>query len=254
MPGLAKKNFGALIIGDEILSGKRKDKHFEKLVSFLKIRGLELSWSMYLPDDPGLITGTLKSTMKREDVIFTFGGIGATPDDHTRQCAADAAGVPLELHPDAKKEIEEVFGKEAYPNRILMGIFPKNSTIIPNPYNKIPGFSIGSHHFLPGFPIMAWPMLEWILDNLYQNQHFVETSVSDSIIVEDAGESQLLNLMGEFEKEYPNYKVFSLPTLTHTGRRIELGIKGPASNAKSALNFIKNGVDHLRFKWQPTRE
>tara|TARA_A100001011_G_scaffold329998_1_gene355605 strand:- start:1062 stop:1826 length:765 start_codon:yes stop_codon:yes gene_type:complete len=245
-----EKKFGALIIGDEILSGKRKDKHFEKIIALLGKRGLDLSWSMYLPDDPVLITTVLKSTISKGDVTFSFGGIGATPDDHTRQCAADAVGVPLVLHPDAKKEIEAVFGDDAYPKRILMGIFPKGASIIPNPYNRIPGFSIGNHHFLPGFPVMAWPMLEWLLDNRYRYQHFLSPTVSFSINVEDAGESQLIDLMRTFEERYASYKIFSLPTLTKTGRRIELGIKGPHSDAQKAFNFLKEGVTELGFKWK----
>ena len=115
--------FGALIIGDEILSGKRQDKHFPKIVELLKARGLGLSWNMNLPDDPEIITQVLTSTLARADIVFSFGGIGATPDDHTRQCAAKAAGVELQLHPDAKREIEARFGAEAYPKRIQMGVF-----------------------------------------------------------------------------------------------------------------------------------
>jgi len=94
--------FGSLIIGDEILSGKRQDKHFPKVITLLRARGLELGWSMVLPDDPEVITAVLTSTLARDDIVFCFGGIGATPDDHTRQCAAKAAGVELLLHPEAK--------------------------------------------------------------------------------------------------------------------------------------------------------
>ena len=94
--------FGAIIIGDEILSGKRQDKHMAKVIESLSSRGLELSWGHYLGDDRELITGTIKRTLTLPDVVFSFGGIGATPDDHTRQCAANAAGVGLKLHPDAE--------------------------------------------------------------------------------------------------------------------------------------------------------
>ena len=142
--------FGALIIGDEILSGKRQDKHFPKIIALLKARGLALGWSMYLPDDPDIITAVLTSTLAREDIVFSFGGIGATPDDHTRQCAADSAGVELHLHPDAEAEIRARFDMEITPQRLAMGEFPRGSRIIPNPYNRIPGFSLGHHHFLPG--------------------------------------------------------------------------------------------------------
>ncbi|MEO8166545.1 MAG: competence/damage-inducible protein A [Betaproteobacteria bacterium] len=189
--------FGTLIIGDEILSGKRQDKHFPKIVELLRARGLGLSWNMNLPDDPEIITQVLTSTLARPEIVFSFGGIGATPDDHTRQCAAKAAGVDLALHPDAKREIEARFGVEAYPKRIQMGVFPQGSRIIPNPYNRVPGFSLGRHHFLPGFPEMAWPMMEWVLDTEYPHLHQTHPSVDLAIIVRDAAESQLIDLMND---------------------------------------------------------
>jgi molybdopterin-biosynthesis enzyme MoeA-like protein len=243
--------FGALIIGDEILSGKRQDKHFAAIIGILKARGLGLSWSMNLPDDPALITPVLTSTLARADIVFSFGGIGATPDDHTRQCAAAAAGVPLELHPDAKREIEGRFGVEAYPKRIQMGVFPVGSRIIPNPYNRVPGFSFAHHHFLPGFPEMAWPMMEWVLDMEYRHLHSTTPAVDLAIIVKDAGESQLIDLMNECIARYPGLKLFSLPSFTPAGRRIELGIKGEAKLAASALEFLSHGVGALGFAWDP---
>src|SRR5690606_1814808 len=125
----------------------------------------------YLGDDPDLIAATLKRTFALEDtVVFSFGGIGATPDDHTRQCAARAAGVPLRLHPQAEAEIRARFvddPKGVTPQRLAMGEFPEGAGIIPNPYNRIPGFSWRGHYFLPGFPEMAWPMMVWVLDTHY---------------------------------------------------------------------------------------
>ena len=99
--------------------------------------------------------------------MFSFGGIGATPDDHTRQAAAAALGVPLERHPEAVAEIEARFGADAYPHRVLMAEFPAGASIIPNPFNRIAAFSVRDHHFLPGFPQMAWPMLDWVLATHY---------------------------------------------------------------------------------------
>ncbi|MGH8677745.1 MAG: competence/damage-inducible protein A [Burkholderiales bacterium] len=243
--------FGALIIGDEILSGKREDKHFPRVIEILKVRGLGLSWSMYLPDEPETISAVLSSTMARSEVLFCFGGIGATPDDHTRQCAAKAAGVKLALHPDAKREIEGRFGAEAYPKRIEMGVFPVGSRIIPNDFNRVPGFSYAKHHFLPGFPEMAWTMMEWVLDNEYRHLHRASPPVDVAIVVKDAGESQLIDLMNECIARFPECKLFSLPSFTAQGRRIELGIKGEALRAGRALEFLKNGVSNLGFQWEP---
>ncbi len=240
--------FGALIIGDEILSGKRQDKHFPKIVELLKARGLGLSWSMNLPDDPDIITQVLTSTLARADTVFSFGGIGATPDDHTRQCAARAAGVELRMHPEARREIEARFGAEINARRLEMGVFPAGSRIIANPFNRIPGFSFHRHHFLPGFPEMAWPMMEWVLDYEYAHLHRADPPVDVAIVVRGAGESQLIDLMNACIARYPALKLFSLPSVS-PDRRIELGVKGEAILANEALENLQKGVSALGFEW-----
>jgi molybdopterin-biosynthesis enzyme MoeA-like protein len=160
---------GAYVIGDEILVGKRQDKHFPFLIEALAKRGLRLSWAQYLGDEPERLIAAFKHSLASGELVFSFGGIGATPDDHTRQCVAAAAGVKLRLHPDAEREIRTRFGGELTPQRLRMGEFPEGSSIIPNPVNRIPGFSYGEHHFVPGFPQMARPMVEWVLDTRYRS-------------------------------------------------------------------------------------
>jgi molybdopterin-biosynthesis enzyme MoeA-like protein len=243
--------FGAIIIGDEILSGKRKDGHLAKTIETLGERGLQLSWSHYLGDDPDLITSTLMRTFAGEEVVFSFGGIGATPDDHTRECAARAAGVSLRLHPDAEAEIRARFAndpKGVTPQRLAMGEFLEGSQIIPNPYNRIPGFSYRRHYFLPGFPQMAWPMMNWVLDTHYQHLFAPGSVAESSIIVRDAGESQLIELMTDCQKRHSGVKVFSLPRM-QPERYIELGVRGVPDDVANAIAALKHGVTALGFPW-----
>lgn len=242
--------FGALIIGDEILSGKRQDKHMARLVAALKARGLQLSWCEYLGDDPALITSVLARTFVGDAAVFSFGGIGATPDDHTRGCAARAAGVPLKLHPDAEAEIRGRFGDQVTPQRLTMGEFPDGADIIPNPYNRIPGFSLHRHYFLPGFPEMAWPMMEWVLDTHYGALFDPGRIAEASIVVREAGESQLISLMNATLERYPQLKVFSLPRL-EPDRHIELGARGDPGQVAAAIAAIQAGVSALGFPWTP---
>jgi molybdopterin-biosynthesis enzyme MoeA-like protein len=239
--------FGALVIGDEILVGKRQDKHFPWLIEALGKRGLRLAWCEHLGDEPARITATLKRTMASEDVVFCFGGIGATPDDHTRQCAADALGVALALHPEAEAEIRGRFGAETNAQRLRMGEFPLGSRIVPNPFNRIPGFSVGHHYFVPGFPQMAWPMLEWVLEENYRGLFDSQRWAEASLLVYDLPESAIAPLMEEVNAKYPGLKSFSLPSMGEGGtrRHIELGVRGAPVEVPAAVQALREGVAAL---------
>lgn len=251
------KNFGLIIIGDEILSGKRQDKHLPKVIELLGERGLRLSWVRYVGDEPDRITADLQHAFASGDVVFSCGGIGATPDDHTRQCAARALGVPLALHPQARELILErmrdVAAEQglAYEpdrpdnvHRLNMGVFPEGARIIPNPYNKIAGFSVGDVHFVPGFPVMAWPMVAWVLDTHYAHLQGQLGEAERSVIVFGSMEASLTPLMEAVEAGHPGIKVFSLPSVDHPqfGRHIELGVKGAVDRLAPAYAMLLDGL------------
>lgn len=243
--------FGAIIIGDEILTGKRRDQHLARLIEALQTRGLELAFCEYIGDVPARITETLRRTYTLSDtVVFCFGGIGATPDDHTRQCAAVAAGVPLHRHAGAVTEIEGRFGPmpPGHP-RYFMADLPAGCELIPNPYNRVPGFSVHRHYFLPGFPEMAGPMMDWVLDHEYPHLHRVGATADAAIIVKDAPESRLTPLMIECVAKYPELKLFSLPRFAPEGLRVELGFRGDARTVEVAMADLRNGVAALGYVW-----
>jgi molybdopterin-biosynthesis enzyme MoeA-like protein len=332
-------HFGLIIIGDEILSGKRADKHLPRTIELLAARGLALSFADYVGDDPERITATLARAFAgaREsgDVVFSCGGIGTTPDDHTRQCAARAWGRELVLHPEAKALIEErmqdVAKEQGVPfepdrpdnqHRLNMGVFPKGAEIIPNPYNKIPGFfcpaervasefgaslragaaepaspgrrrsapsggsrflgsdtnfaamqsiapsgqagglaNLGSDpknrrggiHFVPGFPVMAWPMIEWVLDHHYGHLHQKLAYTEKSVIVMGSMEATLTPLMLAIEAAHRDVKVFSLPSVDHPeyGRHIELGVKGSPESVNRAFPAMLAGLHQFNLKLGP---
>lgn len=244
--------FGAFIIGDEILVGKRQDKHLSFLIGALARRGLRLDWAYYIGDDPARLTAALERSFASPEVVFSFGGIGATPDDHTRQCAAAAAGLGLQLHPDAEREIRGRFPGELTPHRRQMGEFPVGSSIIPNPVNRIPGFSLHEHHFVPGFPQMAWPMVEWVLDTRYRALFDRERWSEASIFVYEAGESQLVSAMQEVGAAHPGIKVFSLPSMGEDGsrRHVELGVRGEPAQVLPAMELLKRRVAEAGFPFE----
>jgi molybdopterin-biosynthesis enzyme MoeA-like protein len=244
--------FGAYIIGDELLVGKRQDKHLPFLIEALAKRGLRLSWAHYLGDEPTRITAALRQSLASADVVFSFGGIGATPDDHTRECAAAALGVGLKLHSDAEREIRGRFGGEVTPQRLAMGEFPEGAAIIPNPVNRIAGFSVRDHHFVPGFPQMAWPMVEWVLDTKYARLFNQDRWAEASILVYQAGESQLIPAMKAVEAGFKGLKVFSLPSMGEDGSRIhvELGVRGDPAQVEPAMAQLRSLVADAGFPYK----
>ena len=290
--------FGLIIIGDEILSGKRADKHLPKVIELLKARGLQLDYAHYVGDSPERITATLKRAFASGDVVLSCGGIGATPDDHTRQCAARALGLELVLHPQAqaliRERMQDMAREQGIPyepergdnmHRLNMGMFPLGSQIIPNPFNKIPGFFCmgergggqfpagppqgkltpsggsdphavgerGGVYFVPGFPVMAWPMIEWVLDTHYLHLHRNAAWIEKSVIVYGAMESALTPLMEDIERRHSGVKVFSLPSVDHPqyGRHIELGVKGEPALVEIAYPALLTGLRAVDVRLGP---
>jgi molybdopterin-biosynthesis enzyme MoeA-like protein len=230
---------GLIIIGDELLSGRRQDKHLRHCIEVLTVRGLQLDWVRMLRDDAAALQKAFRDIRHSRDLCFSFGGIGATPDDITRQCVAAAWEVELYRHPDAVSAIEARFGDGAYPQRIRMSELPKGSMIVPNPVNRVPGFSMERLHCLPGFPEMAWPMLEWVLDNHYPDL-VASKEVEYALVLQDAHESELIEMMETLLAKYEGIKIFSLPRfLDNDRRRLELGVKGQDDDARRAYEELK---------------
>jgi molybdopterin-biosynthesis enzyme MoeA-like protein len=249
--------FAAIIIGDEIIRGKRQDKHFAKVLELLSARGLLLDWVTYVGDDPVKLTEVLRRSMAGDAVVFSFGGIGITPDDRTRQCAAVAADLPLAVHPEAEREIRRLlaeYKREVTDEMLQFGAFPQGSRIIPNPVNRIPGFSLDHHHFVPGFPQMAWPMIEWVLDTLYRDQFNLVPEAEKSVYVLDGNEGTLLPLMKQLEIDYPGIRVFSLPSFQEgsTPAHVELGMRGDPALVQQAFELMCKEVSALGLVYSDT--
>ena len=263
--------FGLIIVGDEILSGKRADKHLARVIEILSARGLRLQWAQYVGDDRPAITEVLRRSFATDDIVFSCGGIGATPDDHTRQAAAAALGVEVELHPEAAALITQRCVEMAAEGRgsadmstpenqqrLKMGEFPGGARIILNPFNRIPGFAVGRHYFVPGFPAMAWPMVEAVLDGEYAALFNTERSGERSMVVFDTAESLVVPVMEEVEARFAGIRAFSLPSLGDgqdgraRRRHIELGVKGDPSQIDAAFEAMRCGIEALGAPFELT--
>lgn len=233
-------DIGAVIIGDELLSGKRQDKHLGFLIDTLTPRGLELSWVRMVGDHPLHLVETFRQTLATEAIVFCFGGIGATPDDLTRSSLAQAAGLALHEHPEARALLEARFGEAAYPHRIRMAHLPLGAALIPNPVNQVPGFSLHRHHCVPGFPNMAWPMVQWVLDTHYA--HLQKSPDAEMLFtVPGAAESDLIPLMETLTARFAQLRLSSLPA-SERGRFLEIGLKGPAEVLLPACEQLRAGL------------
>ena len=241
---MSDNQIDVLIIGDEILSGKREDKHFKKMLEIAKKYNYQISSSTYLTDSPQSIELFIQNNSNK--ILFSFGGIGATPDDHTRQSTAKALKKELTPHKEAISLIEQKFGKDAYPKRVLMGHLPEGAKLLPNEINQIPGFYLHHLFFMPGFPEMAWPMIEWIFRNILPE---VKNNFDDqSIIIKEIAESLLIDFMREIEIKFPKVKVYSLPKISPS-KQVELGVKGDVSQVSESILVIKKYVKDMGYSF-----
>ena len=229
------RQFGVVIVGDELLSGKRTDKHLSHVIETLHARGMCVAWSRVAADNHDRLVDELRLTQLDSLPVFCFGGIGATPDDQTRQAAARAFGTRLVRHPGAVGMIEGRFGRKACPDRVRMAELPEDCLLIPNPQSRIPGFTLFDHHFFPGFPSLAWPMLDWVLDQYYCHDMLPE--VEQSVRVFDVHESSLIQLMDELSANHPRAKIFSLPHMAAVNS-IELGFRGQQAAVEAAFSDL----------------
>jgi len=236
---------GLILIGDELLNGSRQDKHMAKAIELLKDRGMTLNWVRIIGDTEAEIVATLKQTIPTNDLVFSFGGIGATPDDLTRASAAKAFKQKLVTHPEAKALIENRFGEDAYPHRIRMSELPEQASIIPNPVNQVPGFKVEHHHFVPGFPDMAWPMIEWALDTYYSDSFNESPNIEWRWDILGVPESDLMDMMDEILSKFPSISLSSLPSTKYRGGLIDFGLKGQQQDIELAAKWLEARLDTM---------
>lgn len=261
--------FNLIIIGDEILHGNRQDKHFAFFKNLLETRGLKLNQVQYLPDEPELLVRQLVRSFSDGLPTFVTGGIGSTPDDHTRQAAAAALNLPLIRHPEAAKNIEGVTLKRGEPlssaehaQRLQMADFPEGAELVPNAFNNIAGFSIREHYFFPGFPVMAHPMAEWVLETYYAERFNQIESGFRRVYLFDQPESRITPIMEYVEAAYPGVRSYSLPSVgrtdangQHVQAHIDFGIKAEGEACRlldAAWAEVLQRLKALGAHWQET--
>jgi molybdopterin-biosynthesis enzyme MoeA-like protein len=243
-------NFYSVIIGTELLNGRRKDAHFAFLNSELLKRGWEQKASFVIDDDPSFIENIFKFIKSDKDsVMFCFGGIGATPDDHTRKCAANVfTNGSMEVNEGAKKAILDQFGSDAYPHRINMANLPVRASLLKNVVTNVPGFYLENRFFFtPGFPSMSQSMVIEALEKHYKINNNKKVRFS---LVAKCSENELVDTM----KMIPNsVELSSLPRIIDDKRLVEISIasytKGEAEKYFNIfLEYLNNNLIEYSIK------
>ncbi len=226
-------NFYAIIIGTEILNGRRQDRHFEFVKNRLAKYNHELFASFIIKDDVELITRTYEMIKSdKESIMFSFGGIGSTPDDLTREIATKVfRDSPLIIHEKFKEDIIKQFGDGAYPHRIHMADLPPDTELLFNPVNNMSGFSLDRRFFfVPGFPSMAHPMITKVIE-----KHFSSSKKKYRYtLFAKTSEESLISLMQQLPK---SIELSSLPMFLDGKPNVELSLSG--ENDKEIKHYFE---------------
>lgn len=239
--------FYSVIIGTELLNGRREDSHFAFLSGTLNRRGWEHVANFVVKDDVVLLENVYKMVQQDpEAVMFSFGGIGSTPDDFTREVAAKAfTGVRPVRHKEAEKIILDRLGERAYPHPIRMADLPKGAELIDNPINRMPGFQLeGRFFFVPGFPQMAHPMIDEVLDRLYPRNRPI---YSCNFIVEGS-EAMLIDIMNQLPEDL---ELSCLPAYEGEKKTAEIYLAdSDAKRLEKWCTFFKEELHKIHLKFQ----
>jgi molybdenum cofactor synthesis domain-containing protein len=197
---------GMLVIGDEILSGRTKDRNIGYVAELLTSIGIDLKEVRVVADDEAEIVAGLNALRKRYDYVFTTGGIGPTHDDITADSVAQAFGVPIDHDPRAVALLKERFKGELNEARLRMTRIPAGAELIPNKVSAAPGFRVGNVFVMAGVPTIMQAMLDEIIPQLETGVKMLSETVRA-----DAREGDVGTELGEVAKAHPDVSIGSYP-------------------------------------------
>jgi molybdenum cofactor synthesis domain-containing protein len=200
-----------IVIGDEILSGRTQDKNVAQVATWLNDQGIRLAEVRVIPDDMERIAETVNALRAAHDYVFTTGGIGPTHDDITVDAVAAAFEVPVIVHPEARKILEDYYrnrpdGIVLTESRLRMARVPEGAELLPNPSSGAPGVKMGNVYILAGVPYIAAAMLEALTGKLEGGRPVVSVTVGAR-----APESDVADLLRETEAAHPGVAIGSYP-------------------------------------------
>jgi molybdenum cofactor synthesis domain-containing protein len=200
-----------LVIGDEILSGRTKDKNSGTIAEHLTAIGIQLKEVRVVPDDETEICAAVNALRVRYDYLFTTGGIGPTHDDITADSIAKALGLPIDVDPRAERMLAENYARRGFvltPARLRMARIPSGASLIPNHLSGAPGFRIGNVIVMAGVPEIMRAMLEAVTAGLRTGDKVLSVTIAV-----DRPESEIADVFAAHQKRYRDVAMGSYPRL-----------------------------------------
>ena len=229
-----------VLIGDEILSGRTKDKNLGYIADFLTARGIDLKEARVVSDEMAEIADAVNGLRERYTYVFTTGGIGPTHDDITADAVAKAFGVPIDHDPRAVAILEDYYreiGRETTEARMRMARLPEGADLIDNPVSRAPGFQLGNVFVMAGVPKIMQAMLENIAPKLAGGVHIQSRTVTVHI-----GEGDLGGPLGQIQSQFEDVSIGSYPFEQGTGFGANIVLR---SRNVAALNAAERAVQSM---------
>ncbi|MCB1496085.1 MAG: competence/damage-inducible protein A [Bauldia sp.] len=196
-----------LVIGDEILSGRTKDKNIGYIAEYLTNVGIDVHEVRVVPDVEDEIVAALNALRDRYDHVFTTGGIGPTHDDITADSVARAFGVPIDVDPRARALLlERIPEDQLNAARLRMARIPEGAELIENSVSKAPGFTIGNVHVMAGVPTIMQAMLDAVAPSLATGRKMLSRSIPTGL-----KEGDIAAPLGDIQKDFPDVSMGSYP-------------------------------------------
>lgn len=234
----ARVTAAILVIGDEILSGRTKDRNIGAIAEWLAERGIDLREARIVPDEAEAIADAVNALRAGVTYLFTTGGIGPTHDDVTADSVARAFGVPVDIDPRARAMLLEHYGPEDLnAARLRMARIPRGADLIPNPISKAPGFRLGNVFVLAGVPAIMAAMLDEIGPTLAGGARVLSETIEAGL-----PEGDYAGGLAQVASAHPEVSIGSYPAMTRGGFATRIVLRGRDA---AALARARGAVEAL---------
>ena len=233
-----------LIIGDEILSGRTKDKNIGYIAEYLTNIGIDLKEVRVVPDEEPEIIAAVNALRQRYTYLLTTGGIGPTHDDITADCIAKAFGVSIDIDERARAVMLERYKPEDLNEaRLRMAHIPAGADLIDNPISKAPGFKLGNVIVMAGVPSIMQAMLDAVAPTLQTGARMIV----ETLEAEGLPEGLYAEGLGEVAKAHPGVSIGSYPSFSLTGFRNQIVVRGKdAAAVAAAVSAVRDLLARLQ--------